>query len=222
MSEVIWNAVDEYITGKLIPNDADLTTAQTRADQAGLPEIQVAPNQGQLLAIMAHSTQAQSILEIGTLGGYSTIWLAKTLPPSGKLITLEYDPKHARVAQENIDRAGLADKVEIRVGRAVDSLPQIASEGLTPFDFIFIDADKDNSDVYFDWALKLSRVGTLIITDNVVRNGEITNPNTEDGRVRGIQRLFDRMANEPRILSTAVQTVGSKGYDGLAVALVIA
>lgn len=222
MSEVIWNAVDEYITGKLIPNDADLTTAQTRADQAGLPEIQVAPNQGQLLAIMAHSTQAQSILEIGTLGGYSTIWLAKTLPPSGKLITLEYDPKHAQVAQENIDRAGLADKVEIRVGRAVDSLPQIASEGLPPFDFIFIDADKDNSDVYFDWALKLSRIGTLIITDNVVRNGEITNPNTEDGRVRGIQRLFDRMANEPRILSTAVQTVGSKGYDGLAVALVIA
>jgi predicted O-methyltransferase YrrM len=215
-----WTAVDRYITELFVPPDPALDGALKDAADAGLPAIQVAPNQGKLLSILAQAIGARSILEIGTLGGYSTIWLARALPPGGSLITLEIDPKHAEIARTNLARAGLSEVVEVRLGAALDSLAQLAGEGRGPFDLVFIDADKSNLAAYFDWALKLSRRGSLIITDNVVRNGAVADPNNGDHNVQGVRRFNEVIAAELRVIATAIQTVGSKGYDGLSIALV--
>jgi predicted O-methyltransferase YrrM len=215
-----WTAVDRYFTDLLVPTDAALDAALQATADAGMPAINVAPNQGQLLHILALAVGARAILEIGTLGGYSTIWLARALPAGGRLITLEADPKHAEVARANIARANLADTAEVRAGRALDTLPQLAAEGRGPFDLVFIDADKSNTAAYFEWALKLARPGSLIIVDNVVRNGAVVDAASDDASVQGIRRFNDALAAEPRVTATAIQTVGSKGYDGLAIAIV--
>ncbi len=218
MSKEKWTAVDQYISEQFIPPDPALDSALQAASSAGLPAINVAPNQGKLLMLLARAMGARKILEIGTLGGYSTIWLARALPADGRLITLEFDPKHAEVATKNIARAGLAHIVNVRLGRALDSLPHLISEA--PFDLIFIDADKTGYADYFHWALKLSRTGTLIVADNVVRDGKIIDANSSDENVQGIRRFNNAVAAEPRVIATAIQTVGSKGYDGLAFVLV--
>jgi predicted O-methyltransferase YrrM len=215
-----WTAVDAYLTDRLVPPDAALDAALKASDEAGLPAIQVAPNQGKMLELFARAVGARRILEIGTLGGYSTIWLARALPPDGKLITLEFAPKHAEVARKNIARAGFADRVEVRVGAAVDTLAQLSAEKPAPFDFIFIDADKQTYAEYFAWAVRLSRPGTLIVADNVVRQGAVADPDSKDESVRGVQRFYAAVAAEPRVSATAIQTVGSKGYDGFALLLV--
>lgn len=220
MNQEHWAAVDGYFAETIVPSDAALDAALARSAEAGLPSIQVAPNQGKLLSILARSIGARSILEIGTLGGYSTIWLARALPPGGTMITLEFSPKHAEVARANLANAGLNDVVEVRVGRAADTLPQLAAEGRPPFDLVFIDADKPGNTVYFEWALKMTHPGSLIICDNVVRNGKVVEADSDDEAVQGVRRFMDRVAAEPRVTATAVQTVGSKGYDGLAIALV--
>ncbi len=221
MTQETWTAVDRYISDLYIPPDAALEAALKDSAAAGLPNIQVAPNQGKLISILAQSIGAKKILEIGTLGGYSTIWLARALPTDGKLISLEIDPKHAEVARKNIARAGLADKAEVRLGRAIDSLPKIAAEGIAPFDFVFIDADKPSNADYFEWALKLTHVGSLIITDNVVRNGGVVDANSKDESVQGVRRFNTLVSAEGRVITTEIQTVGSKGYDGLAISLVV-
>ncbi len=220
MTQELWTAVDNYVQRMLIAPNPVLDAALVSSAEAGLPDIQVAPNQGMLLHLLARMQHPKRILEIGTLGGYSTIWLAMALAPGGRLITLEYEPRHAQVAQENIARAGLTDRVEIRVGRALDSLAQLAAEGLDSFDLIFIDADKPNNPDYFRWALALSRPGTAIIVDNVVRDGRVVDDASTDGSVRGVREMFDVIAAEPRVDATAIQTVGVKGYDGLLLALV--
>jgi predicted O-methyltransferase YrrM len=215
-------AVDRYITETLVRPDATMDAVLRVSAAAGLPPHNVSPNQGKLLQLLARIQGARSILEIGTLGGYSTIWLARALPAGGHLITLEANSKHAGVARANFARAGLADTVELRVGRALDTLPQLAAEGCGPFDVVFIDADKQNNPEYFAWALELSRCGSLIIVDNVVRNGAVVDPASEDPGVRGVRRLNERLAAEPRVSAVAVQIVGSKGYDGMAIVLVTA
>ncbi|HVW78989.1 MAG TPA: O-methyltransferase [Alloacidobacterium sp.] len=220
MTQEIWTAVDSYIDRRLAPSDEALDAALAACKAEGLPAISVTPSQGKLLHLLARLQGAKNILEIGTLGGYSTIWLARALPAEGRLVTLEADPKHARVATQNISRAGLSNIVELREGKALDTLPELAAEGLEAFDLIFIDADKSNNANYFDWALRLARTGTLIIVDNVVREGAIVDSESNDANVEGVRRLFERMAAEPRILASAVQTVGAKGYDGFAIALV--
>ncbi|HTN92904.1 MAG TPA: O-methyltransferase [Sorangium sp.] len=222
MSQERWSAVDRYITDLLVPSDAALDAALGDSAAADLPPINVAPNQGKLLHLLARIQGARSILEIGTLGGYSTIWLARALPAGGRLVTLELDPKHAEVARANVARAGLADVVELRLGPALETLPALAAEGRGPFDFIFIDADKPSNPDYFAWALKLSRRGSVIVVDNVVRKGAVADPDSADPNVQGVQRLNKLIAAEPRVSATAVQTVGSKGYDGFAIALVTA
>ncbi len=221
MNEDQWTEVDRYITDRLLPADAILDAALEANAAAGLPPIDVAPDQGKLLQMLAQLRGARRILEIGTLGGYSTIWLARALPAGGRLVTLEADPKHAAVAQANITRAGLMDRVDVRLGLALDSLRKLAEEGAEPFDLIFIDADKPNNSAYLEWALKFSRLGTLIITDNVVRSGRIIDAGDPDPRVQGARHFFEMLAAEPRVTATALQTVGSKGYDGFAMALVI-
>ncbi|MBS1966821.1 MAG: O-methyltransferase [Chloroflexi bacterium SZAS-1] len=221
MSQEQWTAVDDYITARLIPPDPVLEAALAATAAAGIPMINVAPNQGKLLYVLAVAHGARTILEIGTLAGYSTIWLARALPADGRLITLEYEPKHAEVARANIARAGLAAQVEVRVGAALDTLPQLAAEDAGPFDLVFIDADKVNSVAYFNWALKLTRLGSLIIIDNVVRDGKVIDAASRDVSVQGVRALYEALAAEPRVAATAVQTVGSKGYDGLAVAVVL-
>lgn len=221
MAQEQWTAVDRYFTGLFVPPDPVLTAALQAAADAGLPPINVAPNQGKLLAILAQSMGARSILEIGTLGGYSAIWLARALPPDGTLLTLEADPTHADVARANIARAGLADRVEVRVGRALDTLPQLATDRRAPFDLVFIDADKPSYTAYLDWALKLTRRGSLIIADNIVRNGAVVDANSDDPNVQGVRRFNAALAADARVTATGVQTVGAKGYDGLAIALVI-
>ncbi len=220
MSQAQWTAVDDYFNALLVDHDTALDAAISASDQAGLPQIQVAPNQGQLLAILAQSISAKSILEIGTLGGYSTIWLARAVPADGSVITLELIPKHAEVARTNVDRAGIGGKVDIRLGAALDLLPALANDPRAPFDLIFIDADKENMPAYFEWSLKLARQGSLIILDNVVRGGEVANPHTSDERVQGVRRSMDILASHRasgKITATAIQTVGSKGYDGLSI-----
>lgn len=219
MTQEQWSAVDHYITNLLVPSDATLDAALELSDEAGLPPQNVSPNQGKLLLLLAQIHGARTILEIGTLGGYSTIWLARSLPVDGHLITLEANPKHAEVAHTNISDAGLSDFVEIRVGLAVETLQQLATEGRT-FDLIFIDADKPSNPDYFTWALKLSHYHTLIIADNVVRNGAVIDAASEDPSVQGVRRFNELLSNEPRVSATAIQTVGSKGYDGFAIALV--
>ncbi|WP_437947426.1 O-methyltransferase [Sorangium sp. So ce296] len=222
MTQEQWSAVDRYITDLLVPPDAALDAALEASAAAGLPPINVAPNQGKLLNLLARIHGARIILEIGTLGGYSTIWLARALPAGGRLITLESEPKHAEVARANLDRAGVADRVELRLGRALDTLPKLAAEGRGPFDLIFIDADKPSNPDYFAWALKLSRRGSVIVVDNVVRRGAVVDPESADPNVQGVRRLYELLAAERRVSATAIQTVGAKGYDGLAVALVTA
>jgi len=214
-----WNAVDEYFCEMFIPADPVLDAALERADAAGMPAHNVAPNQGKLLQLLAQMQGAQRILEIGTLGGYSTIWLARALPASGKVITLEANPMHAQIARENLAHAGLEALVEVRVGAALEHLPQLAVDG-QPFDLIFIDADKPNNPHYLEWALKLSRPGTVIIADNVVRDGKVVDADSNDPNVVGIRRFNEMLAAEKRLSVTALQTVGSKGYDGFALILV--
>jgi predicted O-methyltransferase YrrM len=217
-----WTAVDDYFTELLAPAEDHFTEALRASEAAGLPPIAVAPNQGKLLRLIAETQGARRILEIGTLGGYSTLWLAGALPADGKLITLEYEPGHAEVARANLDRAGYAETVEIRVGAALDSLAALAEEGQEPFDFVFIDADKVNNPGYITWALALTRPGSLIVIDNVARDGEVVDPHSEDPRVIGTRAGLALVAREPRLSATAVQTVGSKGYDGFALARVVA
>lgn len=216
----LWTAVDQYLSEKLALNDAALDATLAANAGADLPAIDVAPNQGKLLQLLSKLVGARKILEIGTLGGYSTIFLARALPTDGRVITLEFNAKHADVAHENIRRAGLLDRVEIRVGAALDNLPKIAAEGLAPFDLIFIDADKPNNPAYFEWAMKLSRVGTLILCDNVVREGKVIEADSADAAVQGARKFFDKLAAESRVSTTALQTVGSKGHDGFAIAVV--
>jgi predicted O-methyltransferase YrrM len=220
MNQELWTSVDQYYTNALVRPDEALDAALRDSNAAGLPAINVAPNQGLLLHLVARMCGARSILEIGTLGGYSTIWLARALPDDGRLVTLEAAPRHAEVAMANIARAGLADRVEVRVGRALDSLPQVQADGLGPFDLVFIDADKPSNPDYVEWALKLTRPGSVIIVDNVVRGGAVADPASEDASVRGVQLMTELIAAEPRLTATAIQTVGSKGYDGLLVAVV--
>jgi predicted O-methyltransferase YrrM len=222
MSQELWNAVDRYIGGLLVASDPALDAALAASAEAGLPAINVAPNQGKLLQLLARLQGARSILEIGTLGGYSTIWLARALPPDGRLITLEANPKHAEVARANLARAGLKGVIEVRVGQASDSLAKLEAEGCGPFDLIFIDADKPSYPDYFGWALRLSRRGTLIVADNVVRKGAVADPANADPMVQGVRRFTELVGAEPRVSGTAIQTVGSKGYDGLAIVLVTA
>ena len=215
-----WSAVESYICEKLVPQDSALDAALESSTSAGLPPINVSPNMGKLLHLLAQTVAARRILEIGTLGGYSTIWLARALPAGGRLITLEFDPQHAEIARANIARAGLSEVVEIRLGKAIETLPKIAAENLGPFDLIFIDADKPSNADYFSWALKLSRPGSLIIVDNVVRDGNVIDADSTDTSVQGVRRLNDLLLKESRVSVTALQTVGSKGYDGFALARV--
>ncbi|HWA92873.1 MAG TPA: O-methyltransferase [Rhizomicrobium sp.] len=213
----LWEDVDRYLEGALIGDDPALAAARAVSKAAGLPDIAVAPNQGKLLHLMARMIGARRILEVGTLGGYSAIWLARALPADGELVTLEYDPHHAEVARKNIAAAGLADRVKVLPGAASDTLPTLSG----PFDFAFIDADKKSNPDYFRMALKLARKGSVIVVDNVIRAGKVLDANGDEN-VQGIRRLNEIMAAEPRVSATAIQTVGVKGYDGLAVALVIA
>lgn len=221
MSKEIWSAVDQYLGDVFHLSDSALQAALDSSVAAGLPAINVTANQGKFLQILARILGAKKVLEIGTLGGYSTIWLARALPADGRLITLEIDPKHAELARSNIERAGLSDRVEIRLGRALETLPRIASENLGPFDLIFIDADKPSNPEYFSWALKFARRGSVIVVDNVIRNGAVTDPESTDENVQGVRRLNNLLSAETRVSCTALQTVGSKGYDGFAMALVI-
>jgi predicted O-methyltransferase YrrM len=220
MTQPQWTAVDHYFDDLLLPSDPALDAALQAQADAGMPPISVTPSQGRLLQILALSVGARNILELGTLGGYSTIWLARALPPGGRLITLEADPRHAEVARANIARAGLVGIVELRLGKAIDTLPQLAAEGRGPFDLVFIDADKASTADYFAWALKLTRQGSLIIVDNVVRNGAVVDGASHDPNVQGVRRFGDALAAEPRVTATAIQTVGSKGYDGLVIGIV--
>ena len=214
-----WTAVDEYFDSKAGSADDALENALRTAAEAGMPAINVAPNQGKFLHLLAKGIGAERILEIGTLAGYSTIWLARALPDGGSLVTLEFDPMHAEVATANLEYAGLADVVQVRQGAAIDHLPDLAAEEFV-FDFVFIDADKRSVPDYFDWAIKLTRPGGMIIVDNVVRGGAVLDANTEDPDVQGIRRFFDSLATETRVSVTALQTVGGKSYDGFALALV--
>lgn len=220
MTQPEWQTVDNYLTDLLVRPDDTLNSALAASTDAGLPSIAVSPCFGKFLHLLATIRGARNILEIGTLGGYSTIWLARALPPGGRLITLEADPKHAEVARANIASAGLADIVDLRLGRAIDTLPQLEAEGLAPFDFIFIDADKPSTPEYFQWSVRLSRPGTVIIVDNVVRKGAVADPATDDPKVQGIRKFNELLAAEPRVTATTLQTVGVKGYDGFAIIVV--
>jgi predicted O-methyltransferase YrrM len=216
METQLWTEVDQYTTDLLIPQDEALDAALAASDAAGLPSISVTPGQGKLLMLLAKLGGAKRILEIGTLGGYSSIWLARALPPGGRLITLEANPKHAEVARSNIARAGLSDVVEVRLGDARANIEQLDG----PFDLIFIDADKQSIPHYLERSLKLARRGSLIIVDNVIRDGALIDPKSEDPNVLGARRMHEMMAAEPRLSATTIQTVGSKGYDGFTLALV--
>jgi predicted O-methyltransferase YrrM len=220
MNEQQWSDVDRYLVSLLAPSDEALDNALRDSDDAGLPQINVAPNQGKLLTLLATIQGARRILEIGTLGGYSTIWLARSLPDDGTLISLELEPRHAEVARKNLERAGLSSRVEIRVGPAPASMRQLIDEGVEPFDFIFIDADKEGYPEYLELSLPLSRPGTVIVADNVVRQGEVANPKSTDPRVQGVRSFLELAAANNRLQGTAVQTVGSKGYDGFALFVV--
>jgi predicted O-methyltransferase YrrM len=212
-----WIAIDDYIVANFLEDDPALDAALAASSDAGLPEIQVAPLQGKLLMLLAASLGARNILEIGTLGGYSTIWLARGLADGGRVVTLELDPGHAEVARKNFANAGLADRIEVRVGPALETLAQLNAEGAGPFDLVFIDADKPSTPDYFDWAVKFAREGTLIVVDNVVREGAILAAQSDNKHVKGLRGFYARAAADPRVTATAIQTVGSKGHDGLAI-----
>lgn len=220
MSHQQWTAVDAYLNELFAPDDPALDAAIQATIDAGMLPHQIAPNQGKLLAILAQAIGARAVLEIGTLGGYSTIWLARALPPDGRLVTLEISSLHAEVARANIARAGLAELVELRVGPALDSLAQLVAERRGPFDLVFIDADKPNNPAYLEWSLQLTRPGSLIVVDNVVRDGAVIDADSADESVQGVRRLNQALVAEPRLSATAFQMVGSKGYDGMMIALV--
>jgi predicted O-methyltransferase YrrM len=222
MQQDQWVTVDRYVSELFVPPDPVLDAALRSSAEAGLPAIHVTPVQGKLLSLLACIRGAGRILEIGTLGGYSTIWLARALPPGGRLVTLEIDQMHAEVARANIERAGLSEVVEIRIGHALDSLRKLEAEGCSPFDMVFIDANKEDNPQYFTAALKLSRIGTVIVVDNVVRNGDVADPSLMDPKILGTRRVLERLASDPRVSATTVQTVGSKGHDGFAIAMVTA
>jgi predicted O-methyltransferase YrrM len=215
-----WDKVDQYITERLIPQDAVLEEVLVTNQQAGLPPFDVSSSQGKFLNLLVQMKGARRILEIGTLGGYSTIWMARALPSDGQIVTLELDPIHAQVAKANLSLAEVDHLVELRVGDALEQLSQMKQEGVEPFDFIFIDADKPNNPNYLKWSLQFSQPGTVILGDNVIREGEVINENSEDARVIGVREFYDLLAEEPRISATAIQTVGSKGYDGFVLGIV--
>ncbi len=219
---LMWSQVDDYICDTLVPADAMLSETLAASAAAGLPDINVSPAQGRMLELFARMLGARRILEIGTLAGYSTLWLARALPDGGRVVTLEADAGHAAVAAANFARSGLGDRIDLRVGRALDTLPGIAEEALGPFDLIFIDADKPSNPDYLAWALRLSRPGTLILCDNVVRDGQVIDAASGDARVQGVRQGLALVAAEPRLMATAIQTVGAKGYDGFAMILVTA
>lgn len=221
MSQAQWDVVDRFLTDTLVPMDPALTSALDDSQAAGLPSINVTPNEGKLLYLLALSQHAGAILEVGTLGGFSAIWMARALPAGGRLISLELEPLHARVARLNLERAHLSSVVEIRQGPAADSLSDLVKEGAGPFDLVFIDADKQSNPDYFRWALRLTRAGSLIVVDNVVRQGDVTDADSSDPAVRGTREVLELMGRESRVTATAIQTVGSKGYDGFALALVL-
>jgi len=216
-----WEEIDRYIVDRLLPADEALDAALVSSARAGLPSINVAPNQGALLGLFASMTSARRVLEIGTLGGYSTIWLARALPPAGRLVSLEAEGRHADVARANVAQAGLAGIVEIRVGPALELLPELEREGVEPFDMVFVDADKAHNPEYFAWAMRLTHVGSVVVVDNVVRQGRVVDAASNDADIVGTRRLYDAVAAEPRVRATAVQTVGTKGHDGFLVALVV-
>lgn len=213
-----WSAVDEYLAQQLLPDDEVLTQILANNRRAGLPEIDVSPMQGQLLALLVSMTHAKRILEIGTLGAYSTVWMARELPSDGELLTLEFDALHAAIARENIEFAGLTRQVKVKEGPALETLESLGER--PPFDLIFIDADKPNNPNYLKWALHYSRPGTLIIGDNVVRDGEVTNPSSTDDRVQGVRKFIEMIGDNPHLTATAMQTVGTKGWDGFTLAWV--
>ena len=221
MSQNVWTEVDNYICALLAPNDPALQAALKASEAAGLPAIQVSATQGKFLYLLARLMRASNILELGTLGGYSTIWLARALPPKGRLLTVDANPKHTEVARSNVAFAGLSDCVEFHVGPGLAVLPQLAREGRGPFDFIFIDANKSDMPEYFDWALRFSRPGGLIIADNVIRDGKVLDASTTDADIQGVRRFNERLAAEKTVSATELQTVGSKGYDGFAMAVVL-
>jgi len=215
----VWAKVDEYFSSLLTPAEKALDAARRANHKSGLPAIDVSPLQGKFLEILVRVSGARKVLEIGTLGGYSTLWLARALPAGGRVVTLELDPHHAEVARANLRNAGVLDRVEIRVGPALETLPSVEEDA--PFDLIFIDADKQSYPEYLGWALKLASVGTILVADNVVRQGKVTNPKSKDTNVRGVQRFTELLAAEPRLSATVLQTVGAKGYDGFALAVVV-
>ncbi|MCI2423482.1 O-methyltransferase [Saccharopolyspora sp. K220] len=218
MADQQWTAVDDYLGGLLVPEDPVLTAALRAGDEAGLPHINVSALQGKLLHLLARSVRARSILEIGTLAGYSTIWLGRALPPDGRLITLEAEPKHAEVARANLARAGLDGIAEVRLGLALDTLPELVEDS---FDLVFIDADKPNIPDYFRWAMVLTKPGGMVIVDNVVRRGAVADEHSTDPAVRGVRRFHEMLASEPRVAATTIQTVGVKGHDGFTLAVIL-
>jgi caffeoyl-CoA O-methyltransferase len=220
MDQKTVEAVDHYISNLLTPEDDALLATARSVEESNMPQISVSPNQGKFLHVLALLCQAENILEIGTLAGYSTVWLARALPNKGRLITIEFDPKHAGVAQKNINRAGLESRVDIRVGKALEILPILEAEGKGPFDMIFIDADKPPYVEYFQWAVRLARPGALIVADNVIRDGKVLDPNNTDEMVRGAQRFNSMLAKNTAVTATILQTVGVKEYDGMALAVV--
>ena len=220
MSENLWGRVDDYIAERLVAEDAVLHATLSANEAAGLPAIDVSAAQGKFLNLMVSITGARRVLELGTLGGYSTIWMARALPEDGKLVTLEFSPHHAEVARNNIAGAGLGHLVDIHVGPAAETLPQLAAGNPEPFDFVFIDADKPNNPVYLDWAIRLGRPGTVIILDNVIRDGQVIEPDNTDPRVIGTRAAFDMIGSHPRLRATALQTVGAKGWDGFAIMVI--
>ena len=221
MTQELWTAVDNYINSVLIPSDTVLDAALASSAAANLPSIQVSPSQGKLLYVLARLVNARNILEIGTLGGYSTIWLARALPAAGRVLTLEASDKHAEIATANFTRAGLHNVIELRRGKALDTLPRLAAEGRGPFDLIFIDANKSDMAEYFDWSVKLSRPGTVILADNVIRHGGVIDAASDDPDIQGVRRFNERLAADSRVSATEIQTVGSKGYDGFALIAVL-
>lgn len=220
MDNDLFAQVDHYISALISPEDDILKAVHASIEEADMPQISVSASQGKFLQLLSKLTHATKILELGTLAGYSTIWLARALPPKGKLITIEFSAKHAQVAQRNINKANLQDIVDIRVGKALDILPQIQANDEGPFDLIFIDADKPPYLEYFDWAIALARPGTLIIADNVIREGKVLDADSSDDKVIGVQRLNESLGENPKVFSTIIQTVGTKEHDGMVLAIV--
>lgn len=216
-----WRRVDDYLAATLLDDDPTLTDARSDSIAAGLPAIEVTPLAGKLLHLLARMTRARHVLEVGTLGGYSTIWLARGIPRDGRVVTLELEQRHADIARANLERAGVSEQVEIIVGRAADTLPRIADRGDEPFDLVFIDADKESNTIYIDWAIRLGHPGTVIVVDNVGRAGEVADPGSDDSMVIGTRRALELLGSDSRVDATALQTVGAKGWDGFAVAIVL-